>query len=156
MSDGVSPGPFGARAPECPKKCPESVPRASKRCPGHSGDTLGTLFGHSGARAPKGPGNTHTLGDTPRDTSGPKGSRDSCSWPGSSQSMVYRPLVCTKSWLPFCVAFAPPLFTKGNWPFPSTGKPPFPSLYLWKVLPFLQDLLCESTVFRDREIGGKR
>ena len=28
------------------KKCPESVPGVSKRCPGHSGETLGTLFGH--------------------------------------------------------------------------------------------------------------
>ena len=73
---GVS-GPFGRRAPECPKKCPESVPRVSKRCLGHFGDTLGTLCGHSGARGPKGPR------DTPeghsRDTSGPEGPRDSCS-----------------------------------------------------------------------------
>ena len=30
---------------------------------------------------------------------------------------------CTKSWLPFCVAFAL-LFPKGNWPFSGTGKPP--------------------------------
>ena len=35
-----------------------------KRCPGHCGDTLGTLFGHSGARGPKGPR------DTQRDTPG--------------------------------------------------------------------------------------
>ena len=35
------------------KKCPESVPGVSKRCSGHSGDTLGTLFGHSGARGPR-------------------------------------------------------------------------------------------------------
>ena len=46
------------------KKCPESVPGVSKRCPGHSVDTLGTLFGHSGARGPKGPR------DTPKDTLG--------------------------------------------------------------------------------------
>ena len=70
-------------------KCPESVPRGvfgalrapgsgvskkkvSRECPrsvrchlfAHSGDTLGTLFGHSGARGPKGPKNT------PRDTLG--------------------------------------------------------------------------------------
>ena len=50
------------------KTCPESVPGVSKRCPGHSGDTLGTLFGHSG----------HPEGHS-RDTSGPKGPRDSCS-----------------------------------------------------------------------------
>ena len=61
-------------------------------------DTLGTLFGHSGARGPKGPGDTppHTLSDTPRfrghsrghsgDTPGPKGPRDSCSRPAGSQT----------------------------------------------------------------------
>ena len=38
--NGVSLGPFGPQAPECP----ESVPGVSKRCPGHSGDTLGTLL----------------------------------------------------------------------------------------------------------------
>ena len=55
-----------------PKKCPESVPGVSKRCPGHSWETLGTLFGHSRARGPTSPGdtpsdtpsNTDTLGDT--------------------------------------------------------------------------------------------
>ena len=57
---GVSLGPFGRRALECPK----SVPRASPECPGHLFDTLGTLFGHSGARRPKGPI------DTPSDTAG--------------------------------------------------------------------------------------
>ena len=36
------------------EKCPDSVLGVSKRCPGHSGDTLGTLFGHSGARCPDG------------------------------------------------------------------------------------------------------
>ena len=39
VSEGVSdeaPGPFWPRAPECPKKCPESVPGVSKRCPGHA------------------------------------------------------------------------------------------------------------------------
>ena len=30
---------------------------------------------------------------------------------------------CTKSWLPFRVAFAP-LFPKGHWPFSGTGNPP--------------------------------
>ena len=34
------------------KKCPESVPGVSKRCPGHSGDTLGTLLDNS---EPEGP-----------------------------------------------------------------------------------------------------
>ena len=93
VSHGVSPGPFGPRASECPK----SVPRVSGTPFRHSGDTLGTLFGHSGARGPKGPGDTpwdtpgdtpvfgDTLGDTPGDTSGPKGPRDPCSRPGGSQ-----------------------------------------------------------------------
>ena len=95
---GVS-GPFGPMGSGVSKKCPESVPGVSKRCPGHCGDSLGTLFVHSGARGPKGPGDTppDTLSDTPSfrghsrghsgDTSGPKGPkgpRDS-SRPGRSQ-----------------------------------------------------------------------
>ena len=86
MSPRVSPKNGGCLR-ECPtgclrapgsgvsKKCPESVPGVSKRCPGHSGNTLGTPFGHSGARTPKGPGRRtlprtppvfgDTLGDTP-------------------------------------------------------------------------------------------
>ena len=56
----------GPSGPGHQKKCPETVPRVSERCPGHSGDTLGTLFGDSGARGPKGPG--ETLCDTPSDT----------------------------------------------------------------------------------------
>ena len=66
--------------------------RVLKRCPRHSGDTLGTLFGHSGARGLKGLGDTpwDTPSDTPRfrghsrghssGHSGPKGPRDPCSW----------------------------------------------------------------------------
>ena len=62
------------------KKCPESVPGVSGTPCWHSGDTFGTLFGHSGAWGPKGPRDTRrtlrrtppvfgdTLGDTPRDT----------------------------------------------------------------------------------------
>ena len=42
-----------------------------------------------------------------------------------SMTLVRENQTCTKSWLPFCVAFAP-LFPKGNWPFSSTGKPPSP------------------------------
>ena len=42
VSLGVSLGPFGLRAPECPK----SVPRVSAECPGHLFDTPGTLSGH--------------------------------------------------------------------------------------------------------------
>ena len=80
-------------------------PRVSPECPGHLFDTPGTLSGHfldtpePGARR-AGPGDTgprrtlprtppvfgDTLGDTPRDTSGPKGPRDSCSRPGRSQT----------------------------------------------------------------------
>ena len=79
------------------KKCPESVRGVSKRCLGRSGDTLGTLFGHSGAWGPKGPGDapSDTPSDTPGfwghsrghsgDTLGPKGPRDPCSRPGRSQ-----------------------------------------------------------------------
>ena len=71
VSDGVSPGPFVPRAPQCPK----SVPRVSPECqPKGAGDTpsdtprfRGQSWGHSG------------------DTSGPKGPRDSCSRPAGSQ-----------------------------------------------------------------------
>ena len=53
---------------------------------------------------------------------------------------------CTKLWLPFCVTFAPfaPPPPPGKWHFPPTGKPP---CFLWQVQVFLQDLLCESTIF---------
>ena len=65
VSGGVSRGPSGPRAPECPK----GVPRVSPECPGHlvdTPDTLGTPFGHSGARGPEGPRDTRP--DTPSDT----------------------------------------------------------------------------------------
>ena len=42
-----------ASGPRVSKKCPESVLGVLKRCPGHSGDTLGTLFGHSGPEGPR-------------------------------------------------------------------------------------------------------
>ena len=58
---------------------------------------------------------------------------------------------CTKSWLPFCVPFAP-LFPKWKWPFSGTG---IPALSVGNPA-ILQDLLYESTVFPRREIGGKR
>ena len=73
-------GPFGPEvSQECPSGClwgpsgpglwsvqkvSRECPWSVKRCPGHSGDTLGALFRHSGARGPKGPR------DTPRDTPG--------------------------------------------------------------------------------------
>ena len=86
VSDWVFPGPEGPRAPECPK----SVPRVSKRCPGHSRDTLGTLFGHPvGHSLGHPPVFRDTLGDTPGDTSGPKGPRDSCSRPAGSQVLPF-------------------------------------------------------------------
>ena len=47
----VSLGPFGPRAPECPKS-------VSGTCFRHFGGTLATLFGHSGARGLKGPRDT--------------------------------------------------------------------------------------------------
>ena len=58
VSHGVSLGPFGPRAPECPKSvlrvCPQSVTKVSRTLWGHFRDT----FGHSGARGPKGPRDT--------------------------------------------------------------------------------------------------
>ena len=71
------PGPFGPRAPECPKSVPRVSPECQKGDTGHSRDTLGTLFGHSGARGPRAPETPRrtlprtppvfgdTLGDTP-------------------------------------------------------------------------------------------
>ena len=73
-------------------KCPESVPGVSRSV------REGTLFGHSGARGPKGRVDTlsDTRSDTPRfrghsrghsgDTSGP---RNSCSRPGASQFKMF-------------------------------------------------------------------
>ena len=65
-------GPSGPRVPESVSgSVPQSGPglrrvqKVSRECSGvsrHSGDTLGTLFGRSGARGPKGPA------DTPWDT----------------------------------------------------------------------------------------
>ena len=46
----MSLGPFAPRALECPKSVPRVSPECQKRCPAPSGDTLGRLFGHSGAR----------------------------------------------------------------------------------------------------------
>ena len=54
------------QAPECPKSVSQECPGVLERCPGHSGDTLRTLFGHSGPRGPKG----LKFRDTPRDTPG--------------------------------------------------------------------------------------
>ena len=86
VSRGILRGVSGAlRAPgsEVSKKCPESVPGVSKRCP----DTSGTLSGHfldtpepGARRAPETP--RRTPRGHSRDTSGPKGPRDSCSRPG--------------------------------------------------------------------------
>ena len=59
------------RAPECARSVAGVSPECQKgvrTLRGHSRDTLGTLFGHSGARGPKGP--RDTLRDTPRDTPG--------------------------------------------------------------------------------------
>ena len=80
----------GPWALECPK-----VSRVSK-----SEGTPRTVFGHSRAQGLKGAGDTpqdnpsnnpffgDTLSDTPRDTSGSKGPKDSCSWSVRSQAMV--------------------------------------------------------------------
>ena len=81
------------RVPGVSKKCPESVPE----CPGHLWDTLGTLFGHCGARGPQGPRDTpwdtpsdtpvfrDALGDTPRDTRALRARGTPCSWSAGSQ-----------------------------------------------------------------------
>ena len=79
VSDGVSGGVLKALGDtQVSTKCPKRVPGVSKKCPGHSGDTLRTLFGHSGGRGRKPPetrrrafSQTHpvcgdTLGDTLR------------------------------------------------------------------------------------------
>ena len=86
VSLGVSLGPFGLRAPECPK----SVPRVSPECQKGVPDTPRTLSGHfldtpepGARRAPETP--RGTLPGHSRDTSGPKGPRDSCSRPGGLQ-----------------------------------------------------------------------
>ena len=111
VSPGVSPENGGCPT-ECPigclrrpsrpgsgvsKKCPESVPGASRSVP----DSPGTLSGHfldtPEPRARRAPKTSHrtlrrtlpVFGDTPRDTphdtSGSKRPIGSCSWPGSSQ-----------------------------------------------------------------------
>ena len=63
VSHGVSPGPKGPRAPECPK----SVPRVFPECLGYLFDTPGTLSGHS-FDTPEPPGAAKGPGDTPWDT----------------------------------------------------------------------------------------
>ena len=84
VSWGVSRGPFGPRAQECPK----GVPRVSPECQKgvrtlrrHSRDTFWTLWG-PGPEGPLRHSPGHSLGhpdfwdtpsDTPRHTSGPKG-----------------------------------------------------------------------------------
>ena len=103
-------GPFG---PEVSRECAWSVPRGvsgalrapgsgvSKKCPRSVRDTFLTLGGHSrdtfldtlefGARrAPETP--RGTLPGHCRDTSGPKGPRDSCSRPGGLQHVCGDPL----------------------------------------------------------------
>ena len=81
---------FGPRAPEFPKSVLRVSPECQKGVQGHSGDTLGTLRGHSRARGRKGPGDTpwDTASETPSPSqrhSAPKGPKGSCSWPGSLQ-----------------------------------------------------------------------
>ena len=54
---------------------------------GPSGGPRTQFVGHSLSHTPV---FRDTLGDTPRDTSGPKGPRDSCGWSGSSQHFQTR------------------------------------------------------------------
>ena len=59
---------------------------------------------------------------------------------------------CTKSWSPFCIAFAPPLlFPQGELALFRYRKTTF---FCGKSL-FPQDLLYESTVFPHQETWGK-
>ena len=63
VSEGVFPGPFGPRAPECPK----SVPRVSPECSRHLFDTLSEHFLDTRSlrsAAPKGP-REHPFSGTP-------------------------------------------------------------------------------------------
>ena len=62
------------------KKCRRECPRSVKKVSGHSGDTLGTLWGHFLTLR-----RTNSTLRHSRDTSGPKGPRDSCSRPGGLQ-----------------------------------------------------------------------
>ena len=50
----------------------------------------------------------NTLGDTPRETSGPKGLRDSCSWTGSSQDWRFWIDDCVLGWHVCRIKFPPP------------------------------------------------
>ena len=96
-------GPSGP-GPQSIQKVSRECPRSVKKCPGHSRDTLGTLFGHSRARGPRAletprqtlprtppvtPGTlSGTLSGTLRGHFGPEGPRDSCSRPGGSQPLI--------------------------------------------------------------------
>ena len=91
-------GSFGPFGPERPGGCPRECLR-KRGCPTEcpTGDTLGTLFGHTpepGARrapgTPRGtlrrtPPFSGTLSGTLPGHSGPKGPRDPCSWSAGSQ-----------------------------------------------------------------------
>ena len=67
---GVSLGPFGPRAPECPK----SVPRVSPECQEGVPDTPGTLSGHFlDTPAPRARRNPETLRETLLGHFGPEG-----------------------------------------------------------------------------------
>ena len=85
-------GPSGPRLGSVQKSVPRVSPNVSKRCPGHSGDTFWTLrsLGPEGRqRHPVGHsvGHPRFRGHSPGH-SGPKGSRDPCSWSAGSQSQM--------------------------------------------------------------------
>ena len=97
VSGGVSRGPSGPRAPECPK----GVPRVSPKCPGHLFDTSGTLSGHLLDTPPDTRSDTSIFGDTPsdtaRDTLGLKGPKPpvggrGCLNPGNLSGVLNRDL----------------------------------------------------------------
>ena len=77
-------GPLGPTSQRVSKRCPKSVSGVSRRCPGHSGDTLGTPLGALWGPGPKGPQRHspgHSLGHPDfRDTLGHSPKRPVGGW----------------------------------------------------------------------------
>ena len=105
QTHGLLPGPFTPRGPECPKSVPRVSPGVSKKCPGPSRDTLGTLD-----TLEPGPGRPRATLSLPRTPPflgahsgtlpghlGPKGPRDRCKLVGGIEIMMSKRMVviCT-------------------------------------------------------------